>query len=56
MQGEIQGALNLTLQGEKHLTGLQGKQEQGLQWHTLQQIQALKWQIGQQTQGNEWHL
>ena len=41
LQGEQDG-LHLILQGEKHLTGLQGKQVQGLQWHNLQQIQAVK--------------
>ena len=41
---------NSAYKGEKHLTGLQGKQVHGLQWHNLQQMQERKWQIEQTEQ------
>ena len=53
LQGDKQDGLHLTLQGEKHLTGLQGRQVQGQQWHNLQQMHLLKWQTGQHKQGYE---
>ena len=56
LQGDTQGDLHRTLQGEKHLTGLHGKHVHGQQWHILQQIQLLRWQTGQHKQGYEWHL
>ena len=58
LHGE-QGDLHLILQGDKHLTGLQGKQMQEVKWQTEQGVQHKQgkaWHVIQHLQGNEQHL